>query len=253
MKTVKIVLDLLLALLAVVLGYVLVYAVSALFVDPARKCDRDNRYYRFLIEHAAHIAVPLARIRLHLSGLENVPEERFLLVGNHRSKFDPILTWHALRGRQLAFISKPENFKVPFFGRIVRRCGFMPIDREDPRSAIVTVNEAAEKLKSGAFNIGVYPEGTRSKDCTLLPFHDGVFMIAKKAHVPVVVLAVRGTEEIRKHFPLRPTDVYLDVVDVIPKEEIACMRTSLIGGRVYDDLAKALSVEEDEANAVCTL
>ena len=54
-----------------------------------------------------------------------IPEgTRFVLVGNHQSKFDPILSWYILRKKDIAFISKPENFKQPIFGRIIRKCCF---------------------------------------------------------------------------------------------------------------------------------
>ena len=104
-----------------------------------------------------------------------------MFVGNHRSNFDPIIEWLVLKPWDIAFISKGENFKIPFFGRIIRKCCFMPIDRENPRKALRTINKASDLLQSGEVSIGVYPEGTRSKTGELLPFHDGVFHIAKKA------------------------------------------------------------------------
>lgn len=103
-----------------------------------------------------------------------------MFVGNHRSNFDPIIEWLVLKPWDIAFISKGENFKIPFFGRIIRKCCFMPIDRENPRKALRTINKASDLLQSGEVSIGVYPEGTRSKTGELLPFHDGVFHIAKR-------------------------------------------------------------------------
>ncbi|MBR6303400.1 MAG: 1-acyl-sn-glycerol-3-phosphate acyltransferase, partial [Lachnospiraceae bacterium] len=88
------------------------------------------------------------RIKVHVSGLEKLPKgTRFLLVQNHRSKFDPILTWYVLRKYDLAFLSKEENMHIPIFGRIIRKCCFMSIDRKHPRRAMETVNTAVELLK----------------------------------------------------------------------------------------------------------
>lgn len=61
------------------------------------------------------------------------------------------------------------------------------IDRENPRNALVTVQKAADLLTSDTVNVAIYPEGTRSKNCTLLPFHNGVFKIAQKVEVPIAV------------------------------------------------------------------
>ena len=119
----------------------------------------------------------------------------------------------------------------------------MPIDRENPRKAMVTINRAALLLKKQEVSIGVYPEGTRSKKGELLPFHNGVFKIAQKAEALMVVLCITGTEQIAKTTPFRPTDVYLDVVKTIQPEEYADMNTVEIAQMVYELMAKDLGPE----------
>ena len=172
----------------------------------------------------------LLRIRVHVSGIEKKPKDtKVLFVSNHRSNFDPIITWYILKKWKIAFVSKPSNFKIPFFGRIIRKCCFMPIDRENPRNAIVTINKAAKLLKKQEVSIGIYPEGTRSKNGQLLPFHNGVFKIAQKAEAAIVVLCVTGTEKISKRTPFRRTDVYLDVLEVFSAQGIKETKTEMIG------------------------
>lgn len=168
-----------------------------------------------------------------MTGRDQIPAgEKLLFVGNHISNYDPILTWHVFRQFQIAFISKPENFKIPFFGPYIHRCRFLKIDRQDPRKAIVTIRKAAQMLSCEGYAIGVYPEGTRSKDGKLLPFHNGVFKIAQRAGASVVVLAIAGTEQIYRNTPFRATDVSLDVRTVIPAEKVQSMKTEEIGSAV---------------------
>ena len=131
----------------------------------------------------------------------------------------------------LAFISKPENFKIPWFGRIIRRCCFMPIDRSSARNAMESVTRAAGLLKANEVSIAVYPEGTRSAG-ELLPFHNSVFKIAKWADVPIVAVTVTGTADISKRFPFRATDVHLQVVGVLNREYVAAHKTNEIGASV---------------------
>ncbi len=140
----------------------------------------------------------------------------------------------------MAFISKPENFKIPIFGRIIRRCCFMPIDRSDPGKALSTIKTATEVLQKGDMAVGVYPEGTRNRQGRLLPFHTGVFRIAQKAHAPIVVMAIHGTENIYRNVLRRRSDVYIDVVDVIPADEVKAMKKNEISDRVR------LVLEKDE-------
>lgn len=230
---------------AAVLLLVPVLAVSALFVNPKKEYTKNSKYYRFLLDASTVIVMKMLRIKVKVTGEEKLPENtRFLIVSNHRSNFDPIVTWYAFKAHKLAFVSKPENFKVPMYGRIIRKCCFLPIDRSDARKAMGTVNSAAELLKSGEVSVGIYPEGTRNTAEELLPFHNGVFKIAKKAKAPIVVMSVTGTDQIRKNWYKRGSEVKLKILGAIPAEELVEMKTTQIGEitreLITDDLLRAV-------------
>ena len=242
----------LLKLLGILFGLFLLYAlfllVCSLFINPKKEYENHSRFYRALLNGATAFAMKIMRIRIHTNGLEKVPHDtkNLLFVCNHRSNFDPIITWHIFKKWQPAFVSKADNFKIPIFGRFIRKCCFMAIDRENPRNALKTILKAAELLKKGKVSIGIYPEGTRSKECKLLPFHNGVFKIAQKANADIVVLAVSGTEQIHKNYPFRHTDVYLDVLEVIPAETVRATKTDAIGERIKTELENHLSKAQEE-------
>lgn len=238
----KYILGFLIAVVSAALLYVLFLTLSAYLVNPNKEYEHNSPFYRALLNGATSLCVKLLRIKIDITGAEKVPKDgRFLLVCNHRSKFDPILTWYVLKDCNLAFISKPENFKVPIFGRIIRKCCFMAIDREHPRNAIKTIRKAANLIKNDEVSVAVYPEGTRSRDMNLLPFHNGVFAIAKEAGVPVVVAAIQGTEKIYKNYPVRTSKVQLDFIDIIPAETVKVSRSSEIGDRVYLKIKETLT------------
>ena len=217
-------------LLGLFLLYVLFIGICALMVNPKKLYETNSPFYRFLLNSATAVAMKLLRIHVHVSGTEKLPKDQnVLFVCNHRSNFDPIVTWYALKKWNIAFVSKESNFRIPFFGRIIRKCCFMPIDRQNPRNAIVTINHGATLLKEQEVSIGIYPEGTRSKTGELLPFHNGVFKIAQKANAPIAVLCVTGTEKISKRTPFKRTDVYLDVLEVFSGINIKETKTEMIG------------------------
>ena len=220
--------------LGIILLYILFLAACSLFVSPKKEYEEHSRFYRALLNGATAIAIKIMRIRLHVTGIDKIPTDtkNLLFVSNHRSNFDPILTWHILKRWQPAFVSKASNFKIPIFGRFIRKCCFMAIDRENPRKALKTIHKAAELLQKGEVSIGIYPEGTRSKTCELLPFHNGVFKIAQKANADIVVLAVSGTERISKNYPFHHTDVHIDVLEVIPADIVRQTKTDSLGDRI---------------------
>ncbi len=236
MNTVKFVLLVLAGLIGLILTVeilgVLLVIISSLFINTKKEHNKNNRFFRGMINVSAAIVIWLDRIHVHVTGLEKIPAgTRFLLVSNHRSKFDPITTWHVLRKYDVAFITKPENLKIPFYGKIIQKCCFMPINRENPRLAIPTIERAIMLLKKDEVSIGVYPEGTRSKTLELQPFHAAVFKIAVSAKVPVVVMTAYKTETIAKAFPFGRSDVYLDFLDVIPAEDVQKMRSVELSNR----------------------
>ncbi len=223
----------LIALGAVIIFYCLLLIISSYLINPEKEYNKNSKYYRFLLNSATACSLKLIRIKVKINGIENLPTDgRFLLVCNHISKFDPIISWYILRKYDIAFISKPENFKVPFFGRIIQKCCFMPIDRENPRNAVKTINRAVSLIEKYEVSVGVYPEGTRSKDGVLLPFHNSVFKIAQKANVPIIVMTIIGTEKIHKNYPLHRSVVEMDFVNVLPACKIKSLRTAEIGDTV---------------------
>ncbi len=241
-----IILWVLLGLVGVFLAYIFTIIISALLVNMKKEYRQESKFYRFLLNSSTFFATKLIRIKLHVTGMKKVPEGRFLLVSNHRSKFDPILSWLVFGNCQLAFISKPENFKVPVFGRLIHRLCFMAIDRDNPRNAVKTINRAVDLMNRDVATIGVYPEGTRNYGEGLLPFHNAMFKIAQKANVPVVIITVKGTYEIQKNYPLRRSHVYIDVLDVLDAETVKKTKTAALGEKVREIMLNKLENRAEE-------
>ena len=255
MRTIEIVL--LCILLAIILSPALFWILmmaSSIFVDTKKEYTKNSRYCRWLLNTSTFYACIIGRIHLNVSGLEKIPKgTRFELVGNHTSKFDPILQWYVFRKYDVAFVSKEENFHIPFYGRLIRKCCFYAIDRKNPANAVKTLTKCESLIKNDECCVGIYPEGTRGRGDKLLPFHNGIFYVAKNTGVPIVVVATKGTIDIHRNFPFRKTEVFIDVVDVIPPEFISNHRTTLIGERVKDSLEKKLYESENSDEIPCTL
>lgn len=226
------------------LYFIFLFINGLLFVNMKKEYNEDSKYFRFLLNNSTAIAVKLIRIHISLTGREKLPKGRFLLVSNHRSKFDPILTWHVFAKENLSFISKPENFKVPVYGRIIHRCCFMPIDRENPRKALKTIQRAISLIKNDVASVAVYPEGTRNYGEGLLPFHNAMFKIAQKANVPIVVVTVKNTYDIQKNYPFHRSHVYIDIVRVLSAAEVKKTKTAELGDQIRELMLSKLDEGE---------
>jgi len=194
--------------------------------------ERPNRFWSAVAGYAFGVICALARIRIRAEGLERIPEGRWLLVCNHRSAFDPLVTGCLLHDRQIAFISKEENFRIPIAGRVISTLCYLALDRENNRAALQTILRAAGLMRSDAVSYCIYPEGTRNKGEGLLPFRNGAFKIAQKARSPVVAAYLDGTERVHKNFPWRHTDVSFTVCGVLDAGAVQQMKTNEIGERI---------------------
>lgn len=130
--------------------------------------------------------------RMEVRGVENIPLRGGLVLAcNHKSYWDPVIVGCALpKTRRVYFMAKAELFRIPLLGLIIIKLGAFPVKRGGAdRSAIRT---ALGHLSSGEV-MGIFPEGTRNKSEGLLDPHLGAAMLATRANVPVVPVAITGS------------------------------------------------------------
>ena len=214
--------------IAVFALYALFFVVLSWFVDKSKPQAKPNRFYLAVFVETMALYFRLARIEIRVRGKEKVPAYgNFLLVSNHLSDHDFMSMLITLRNKNIAFVSKPENFDKPVIGRILHKSGFLPINRQEAREALTTIREVANRMKTLPISYGVFPEGTRNRESNteLLPFHEGVFLMAKKADVPIVVVRVTGTDQVKKRSPWRKSRVFVDIVAVIDAETVKATRS----------------------------
>ena len=231
--------------LALGLAYFLLLWISCAVVRLDKPQLEDNRYYRMLVQLTAEAAITVLRVRVHTKGLEKTPKEgRFLLVCNHLNDMDPVTLMWFFRKSQLAFISKRENSGLFIAGKLMHRILCQPINRENDREALKTILKCIDLLKKDMVSIAVFPEGYTSMDEKLHPFRHGVFKIAQKAQAPVVVCTLQNTQKVFHNAArLKPTDVHLHLLAVIPPEEYKGITAVELGERVYQLMAEDLGPE----------
>ena len=122
------------------------------------------------------------------------PQAPYIVMANHQSHADVPILFAALPIIP-GFLAKKELAKVPFLSMALRAGGHVLIDRSDKSSARHVLKVAAEEIEAGK-TIAIFPEGTRGDSDTLGEFKKGGFLIAKRARVPVVPVAISGSRSI---------------------------------------------------------
>ena len=221
-------------------------------VDLNKEQEEDDPFYRRLANLYIEVLIKVLRARIKTSGLEKTPKDgRFLLVCNHQFVADPAILLHYFKDSQLAFISKKENRDMFVVGAVMHKMLCQCLDREDDRQALQVILKCIRILKDDKASIAVFPEGSTNHDEYLHPFRPGVFKIAQKAQVPIVVCTVRNTRPIvHNGLRLKPTDVELKLLEVIPAESLKGRTAVDISEQVYkimaDDLGPEMIAKEEE-------
>ena len=153
----------------------------------------------------------VSRIKVSVQGYSNIdPALPYIYMPNHQSNFDiPVLLGHLKV--QFRWLAKIELFKIPIFGRAMRKAGYISIDRYNRESAIKSLKVAANKIKNGV-SVLIFPEGTRSRDGDILPFKKGGFVLAIDSGVPIVPVVITGTRSIMTKGKFRVNEGQVNMV-----------------------------------------
>ena len=206
--------------------------------DPTVEHTTDDPFIRGIVKLYAPAVFRLLGCKIHVRGAELMPTEgRFLLVSNHLQDLDPGVILATFPNAQLGFIAKKEVLQMPILNRLMPRLLCQFVNRENDREALKTILKCIQIIKEDKASIAVFPEGYTSKDNKLHHFRSGVFKIAQKTGVPIVVCTIQNTRQIFKDLKkLRFTDVHLHLVDVIQPEQYKGMTTVALSDLVYEKM-----------------
>jgi 1-acyl-sn-glycerol-3-phosphate acyltransferase len=130
-------------------------------------------------------------------GMENLPTEGgYILVANHVASADPPMLAVSMYPKWPKFMAKLELFeKQPLIGSLFALSGAFPVRRFD--ADLAALREAQAQLDDGQI-LGMFPEGHRSDNASLMEAHPGTALIALRSGVPVVPVGITGSEQFRR-------------------------------------------------------
>lgn len=132
--------------------------------------------------------VRLAGIQLEIEGLEHLSKEPAVIMSNHASMIDIPILFAALP-LHLRFIFKHTLAFVPILGQVMILIEHIPINRGNRKKSMNSLKRAGKLIRTG-LHILIFPEGTRSRKATLLPFKKGGFILAIQEQLPIVPVSL---------------------------------------------------------------
>lgn len=220
--------------------------ICSLFINKKKEVNKPNKFANFLVYEVVHQIDLLSNARLHKTGLKQIPNGPCLIVYNHTSKFDPIYIMDKLHRKGIICVTKPENMRIPLAGAFIHKAGYIPVNRDNDAEGMKAILKSIDYINKGYGSIAISPEGTRSKTKKLLPFRAGVFNIAKRAEVPIVIMGFKNTWKIAEDFPFKKTRVDMDVLGILEYDSFKDLTTGEISSIVRKYFVDYLGEEGDE-------
>lgn len=198
--------------------------------------EEKYKHIRYILKHVCKSG----NINLHVTGLENIPEEDgFLMCGNHQGIFDIVAIVDSFE-RPLAAVLKKELAEIPFLKQVIQCTKSFPMDRDDVRQSMKVIQSTAKELKDGR-NMIIFPEGTRSKMGNQMgEFHAGSFKCATMAKAPIVPFAFIDSFKVLDQDGCDPLKVQLHYLQPIFYEEYKDLKTNEIAALVKSRIGEAI-------------
>jgi 1-acyl-sn-glycerol-3-phosphate acyltransferase len=193
---------------------------AALVVFPWTLITRNTTLLLRVGFWIARAGLPWGGVRVVVKGFERLPRGAAIVMANHSSNLDPPVLIPLLPGRVVIYL-KASLMKIPVLGYAMRLAGFIPVLRDGSLESAKAASAAAQRALEQGSCLVLFPEGTRSRDGSLLPFKRGPFFLAMESGAPVVPVSIAGatrllpkestnlkggTVTVTFHTPLHPAD-----------------------------------------------
>jgi len=176
-----------------------------------------------------------------IEGREKIDRDAaYVMVANHQSLLDIFVFFRLFN--HFKWVSKVENFRLPFIGWNMRLNQYVPLKRGDKASIVQMLRLCRETLAAGN-SIMMFPEGTRSVDGRLRKFKTGAFELAKDSGKPILPLIISGTSDAlpKRGFVLRGRHpIRVKILDEIPYASFADETVDELTERVRNLIAAEL-------------
>ncbi|MHC1700816.1 MAG: lysophospholipid acyltransferase family protein [Humidesulfovibrio sp.] len=166
------------------------YSIRQLLLDQD-KASLDEKDYFGKLYGRTMLRMAGIKVEADLSALD--PNGHYVFMCNHQSLFDIPILFDVLWNYHMRFVAKQSLFRIPIYGKALGNAGHIPLNRENRRAAMKSLDAAVGTAKGGISPL-IFPEGTRNPDLDkLMDFKVGAVVLALKCGLPVAPLVMEGS------------------------------------------------------------
>ena len=216
-------------LLAVVVALLFII----IFVYLCPKNNPKGNFRHFILRNALWLTLKFQHIHVDVVGIENIDKDAtYVIYGNHKSMLDPVIMYLNMHIK-LTAIGKSEIFENGLVNEIAKTFAAIPLDRNNTREAVKSINRGIETLKGG-LSVIIFPEGgilTR-EDEKMTGLRAGAYKLVLKSERPILPITLIGTSKIASTPRRKRKNVKLIIHKPISYEEVKGLNTNQIGEMV---------------------
>ncbi len=196
------------------------YVFYGRFGDKDRTLDpKAHRFIGLILP----LIIRILRLKVHVSGQENIPKGHFIMLGNHQSYYEIVVIKHLIE-HPMIFMAKRPVFGWPVIGHWAKLIGNVPIDKLADRSAAEAIIKGIKQYKRGAI-VTIFPEGKRSFSNSMNPMKPGAFKLATKPKAPILPFTIHNFHKTWKGWPFKRNHVHIHFHEVIKPKFYEDMNT----------------------------
>ena len=226
-------------LLSLVIAFVLTVGIIAIIYNLRKNKPYDNVFNHYFANSILLLGLRLGRVKLVVTGKENIPKTNFVYYGNHQENWDIIAIKPVFKRIPLNFIAKEALWKVPLLGGLIKMLGNVPISRTADRSAAESIIKGIKIIKSGN-PMAIFPEGKRSFGNELIDFKPGAFKLAMKPKADILIGTLYDVSKMLKQWPFKRQVVRLHIHPLLKYEDYKDLNSNELAQLVKDQIQTQL-------------
>ncbi|MBN2604899.1 MAG: 1-acyl-sn-glycerol-3-phosphate acyltransferase [Bacilli bacterium] len=222
-----------------VLSFISILAITGILGEFRKGKDTldpfNHQFARSLLVLANH----LLRVKVVVTGRENIPEGKFIFFANHQENEDIVILKPIFKNHPINFIAKESLVNMPIIGKWIVLLGNIPISKFADRSAAESIVKAIKEFNHGN-PIGIFPEGKRSFSNEMNEFKPGAFKLAMKPKADILVGTIYNFINLYKGYPFKRQTIYVHIHPLLKYDDYKDLTSHELSDKVREIIQSKL-------------